>query len=357
MPAVARRQASARVLADITATAAQDIVGFGDDGVFVALSNGDGTFSFTPVPVLDDFGFERRRLARRQASALPGRHHRQRARRHRRLRRRRRVGRARQWRRHVPAAAVRARRPRVRAGGWRVDKHPRVARRPADQRRQATSSGSAIAGVFVALQQRRRHVQLHARAGDRRFRFRGRRLAGRPASAVPGRHAPATAGPTSSASATPACMSRSATATARSASRRCRCSNDFGFEAGGWRVEKHPRFLADLPGNGRADIVGFGNAGVYVALSNTDGTFGPVRFVLSNFGCELTILAILQSDREFEDAGIWRSSDRGNNWSRVHPFPAASRRGGPGRRRAARLGAGHGESRLRGRRQLARGEH
>jgi hypothetical protein len=38
--------------------------------------------------------------------------------------------------------------------------------------------------------------------------------------------------------------------------------NDFGFDAGGWRVDKHPRFLADLRGNGRAEIVGFGDDGV-----------------------------------------------------------------------------------------------
>ena len=39
----------------------------------------------------------------------------------------------------------------------------------------------------------------------------------------------------------------------------------FGYEAGGWRVDKHPRFLADMTGDGRKDIVGFGDAGVYVA--------------------------------------------------------------------------------------------
>jgi len=49
--------------------------------------------------------------------------------------------------------------------------------------------------------------------------------------------------------------------------------NDFGFNAGGWRVDRHPRFLADVTGKGRKDIVGFGNDGVFVALSNGDGTF------------------------------------------------------------------------------------
>ena len=38
--------------------------------------------------------------------------------------------------------------------------------------------------------------------------------------------------------------------------------DNFGYDAGGWRVDQHPRFLADVTGDGRADIVGFGNAGV-----------------------------------------------------------------------------------------------
>src|SRR5262249_37393896 len=41
----------------------------------------------------------------------------------------------------------------------------------------------------------------------------------------------------------------------------------FGVDEG-WRVDQHPRFLGDVTGDGRADIVGFGNDGVYVALSN-----------------------------------------------------------------------------------------
>ncbi|WP_043267643.1 FG-GAP-like repeat-containing protein [Streptomyces sp. CT34] len=41
----------------------------------------------------------------------------------------------------------------------------------------------------------------------------------------------------------------------------------FGYneDAGGWRVDRHPRFLADITGDGRVDIVGFGGPGVYVA--------------------------------------------------------------------------------------------
>jgi hypothetical protein len=41
----------------------------------------------------------------------------------------------------------------------------------------------------------------------------------------------------------------------------------FGYndDAGAWRVGHHPRFLADITGDGRVDIVGFGGPGVYVA--------------------------------------------------------------------------------------------
>ncbi|MDF3604901.1 FG-GAP-like repeat-containing protein [Paracoccus sp. DMF-8] len=51
---------------------------------------------------------------------------------------------------------------------------------------------------------------------------------------------------------------------------------NFAQEAGNWRVGTHERFLADVNGDGRADVVGFGHAGVLVALSTGDG-FGQVR--------------------------------------------------------------------------------
>ena len=41
--------------------------------------------------------------------------------------------------------------------------------------------------------------------------------------------------------------------------------NTFGYDAGGWRVDQHPRMLAELDGDGQADLVGFGNAGVWVS--------------------------------------------------------------------------------------------
>ncbi|EJO9866296.1 TPA: RHS repeat-associated core domain-containing protein [Vibrio vulnificus] len=38
-------------------------------------------------------------------------------------------------------------------------------------------------------------------------------------------------------------------------------------ETGGWNVASHPRMLSDVNGDGKADIVGFANAGIYVSLS------------------------------------------------------------------------------------------
>ena len=200
-----------RFLADITGDGRADIVGFGDTGVWTAITNGDGTFQ-PPRVVLADLGYE--------------------------------------------------------AGGWRVEKHPRfLADITGDGRADIVGFGDA--GVWTALSN-----------GDGTFQA--------PRFVVA----------------------------------------DLGYEAGGWRVDRHPRFLADITGDGRAHIVGFGDAGVYVALANVDGAFpGPVRFVLPNFGYLLTVLAIARSDREIQDAGVWRSSDGGGTWSLVHSFPRQG--GGP----------------------------
>ena len=49
----------------------------------------------------------------------------------------------------------------------------------------------------------------------------------------------------------------------------------FGYAdaAGGWRVDRHPRLMADTTGDGRADIVGFGDDGVWVSRAKPDGSF------------------------------------------------------------------------------------
>ena len=45
-----------------------------------------------------------------------------------------------------------------------------------------------------------------------------------------------------------------------------RVVDNFGYNAGGWRITSTPGTLADTNGDGCADIVGFGNAGMYVSL-------------------------------------------------------------------------------------------
>jgi Calx-beta domain/FG-GAP-like repeat len=72
----------------------------------------------------------------------------------------------------------------------------------------------------------------------------------------------------------------------------------FGPSAGGWVSEdRYPRELADVNGDGMADIVGFGEDGVYVSLATGGGNFGaaPLHVSLAAFG---------------PSAGGWVSEDR-----------------------------------------------
>ena len=198
-----------RFLADLTGDGRADIVGFGDAGVWVALNKGDGTFQ-APQKVVANFGYD--------------------------------------------------------AGGWRVEKHPRfLADLTGDGRADIVGFGDA--GVWVALNK-----------GDGTFQAPQKVVA------------------------------------------------NFGYDAGGWRVEKHPRFLADLTGDGRADIVGFGDAGVWVALNKGDGTFQAPQKVVANFGYDAggwrvekhpRFLADLTGDGRadivgFGDAGVWVALNKGD---------------------------------------------
>jgi hypothetical protein len=58
----------------------------------------------------------------------------------------------------------------------------------------------------------------------------------------------------------------------------------YGVTAGGWTSQdRYPRMLGDVNGDGKDDIVAFGNAGTYVSLSN--GTrFGSPALWIGNFG-------------------------------------------------------------------------
>jgi hypothetical protein len=60
--------------------------------------------------------------------------------------------------------------------------------------------------------------------------------------------------------------------------------NDFSYEQG-WRVDQHVRTLADVNGDGRPDIVGFGRDGVWIALSQ-GASFAAPQFAVADFGYE-----------------------------------------------------------------------
>jgi len=57
--------------------------------------------------------------------------------------------------------------------------------------------------------------------------------------------------------------------------------NTFTIEDGGWRDPRYPRELADVNGDGRADIVGFGEGAVDVALGRANGTFENAKVALA----------------------------------------------------------------------------
>ncbi len=49
-----------------------------------------------------------------------------------------------------------------------------------------------------------------------------------------------------------------------------------GQPAGGWVADKHPRFVTDTTGDGRTDIVGFHDDGVWISLQDEEGKFAPL---------------------------------------------------------------------------------
>jgi hypothetical protein len=59
-------------------------------------------------------------------------------------------------------------------------------------------------------------------------------------------------------------------------------TSDFNYSIQGWRVEQHPRTAADVNGDGKADLIGFGYYGVWIGLSNGSG-FDPIQMMTEDF--------------------------------------------------------------------------
>ncbi|MDC3956674.1 FG-GAP-like repeat-containing protein [Polyangium jinanense] len=59
--------------------------------------------------------------------------------------------------------------------------------------------------------------------------------------------------------------------------------NRFGYNQVGWRVEQHPRMMADVDNDGKDDVVGFGGNGVYISRS-TGSSFELPSHLVEGFG-------------------------------------------------------------------------
>lgn len=59
-----------------------------------------------------------------------------------------------------------------------------------------------------------------------------------------------------------------------------------GQPAGGWTADKHPRFVTDTTGDGRADIVGFHDDGVWISLQDEEGRLADPLWILDDFGTD-----------------------------------------------------------------------
>src|SRR5581483_271891 len=102
---------------------------------------------------------------------------------------------------------------------------------------------------------------------------------------------------------------------------------NFGYNQS-WRVDKHDRFVGDLNGDKRPDIIGYGDAGVWTALGTANGAFGPATLVVQNFGANqgwdptkhVRTIADINGDGKtdlvgFGDAGVWTALSNGNGFA------------------------------------------
>jgi hypothetical protein len=101
----------------------------------------------------------------------------------------------------------------------------------------------------------------------------------------------------------------------------------YGDGAGGWRVDLHPRLMADVNADGKSDIIGFGNAGAYVGLSSGIG-FDPSTLWVAEYGYNSgwrtdqhpRLMADVNNDNRadiigFGDAGVYVALSTGSGFA------------------------------------------
>ncbi|MGA8287870.1 MAG: VCBS repeat-containing protein [Acidobacteriaceae bacterium] len=248
-----------RLLAPLTSSGFADIIGFGTDGVFVVLSNGDGTFREPhPNPVLANFCYKQ---------------------------------------------------------GWRVDQHPRLLT-PLTSSGFSDIVGFGPHGIWTAIGNGDGTFQ-NAKFVLENFGVdQGWQVDKHPRFVVDinGNGFPDIVG-----------FGDLGVWTALgngdgSFQNAIFALENFGVDQG-WQVDRHPRFAVDLAGTGYADIVGFGDAGVWTAMNDGSGAFPSSNYVLASFGYMGTVLVLTADDRISGSHGIWRSTDRGSTWVQAHTFP------------------------------------
>ena len=107
-----------------------------------------------------------------------------------------------------------------------------------------------------------------------------------------------------------------------------RVLTDYGYNTGrGWRNTKHIRVLADVNGDGRQDIVGFGDSGVWVSVATAAGFDSPDRWIANyayDYGWRLDKhvreMADVNADGlldvvAFGDSGVWVSLSTGSSFT------------------------------------------
>jgi hypothetical protein len=78
--------------------------------------------------------------------------------------------------------------------------------------------------------------------------------------------------------------------------------NNFTVGAGGWTSQDlYPRHIADVNGDGYSDIVGFGQSGVVVSFGSANGSFSALNLVTTNFGQSTGWSSDNQAHRELAD--------------------------------------------------------